>query len=254
MSTSPSPSRPARRLIVNADDFGQSEGINRGVARCHERGILTSASLMVRWPAAASATDYARAHNGLAVGLHLDFCEWTFETDRWFPLYEVVPLRDEAAVRAEIDRQLTTFRALMGCDPTHLDSHQHAHQQEPVRHAVIEAASRRGIPVRGCHPAVTYRGDFYGQGKNGLPRDGAITVEYLTVLLDTLPEGITELGCHPALGLDVRSVYLTDRERETAVLCDRRIRAAIERREIELMSFRDLPAILTAGGATDSHV
>jgi predicted glycoside hydrolase/deacetylase ChbG (UPF0249 family) len=254
MSNSRPPSRPARRLIVNADDFGQSEGINRGVARCHEAGILTSASLMVRWPAAASAAEYACAHGRLAVGLHLDFCEWTCETGRWFPLYEVVPLRDEVAVREEIDRQLTSFHTLMGCDPTHLDSHQHAHQEEPVRQAVIEAAARRGIPVRGFHPAVRYMGDFYGQGKNGLPRHDTITVEYLTALLDTLPEGITELGCHPAFGLDLQSVYLTDREQEVAVLCDPRIRAAVHRQNIELVSFRDLPALLAADGATDSHV
>ena len=44
-----------RSLIVNADDFGQSRGVNRGVIEAHERGIVTSASLMVRWPAAESA-------------------------------------------------------------------------------------------------------------------------------------------------------------------------------------------------------
>ena len=241
-------------LIVNADDFGQSKGINRGVAECHEMGILTSASLMVRWPAAPAAAEYARAHDGLAVGLHLDFCEWTCEDGRWFPLYEVVPLDDEAAVRAEIDRQLASFHELMGLEPTHLDSHQHTHQEEPVRRAVIEAASRRGIPARGCHPAVRYVGDFYGQGKNAVPRHNTITVEYLTALLDALPEGITELGCHPAIGLDVQSVYLTDREQEVAVLCDDRIREAIEQRDIELVSFRDLPTLLAAGAATDSHV
>ena len=44
-----------RSLIVNADDFGLSPGVNAGVARTHEEGILTSASLMVRRPAAAAA-------------------------------------------------------------------------------------------------------------------------------------------------------------------------------------------------------
>ena len=42
----------SRAVIVNADDFGQSAGINRGIVEAHERGIVTSASLMVRWPAA----------------------------------------------------------------------------------------------------------------------------------------------------------------------------------------------------------
>jgi YdjC-like protein len=45
----------ARYLIVNADDFGQSSGVNRGIIEAHEKGILTSASLMVRWPATEEA-------------------------------------------------------------------------------------------------------------------------------------------------------------------------------------------------------
>ena len=54
--------RPARHLIVNADDYGLTSGINRGIAEAHENGILTSASLMVRYPAAAEAAAYAKAH------------------------------------------------------------------------------------------------------------------------------------------------------------------------------------------------
>ena len=54
--------RPWRYLIVNADDFGLSPGVNRGVVQAHERGIVTSASLMVRQPAAGAAAACARAH------------------------------------------------------------------------------------------------------------------------------------------------------------------------------------------------
>jgi hopanoid biosynthesis associated protein HpnK len=61
----------ARRLIVNADDFGQSSAVNRAVIRAHEEGILTTASLMVNAPAAAEAVELARRHPGLGVGLHL---------------------------------------------------------------------------------------------------------------------------------------------------------------------------------------
>ena len=52
--------RLKRYLIVNADDFGQSHGVNRGIIEAHERGVVTSASLMVRWPAARKAAAYAR--------------------------------------------------------------------------------------------------------------------------------------------------------------------------------------------------
>ena len=63
-----------RYLIVNADNFGLSVGVNHGIIETHEHGIVTSASLMARWPAAAAA--YARAHPRLGLGLHLDIGEW----------------------------------------------------------------------------------------------------------------------------------------------------------------------------------
>ena len=61
-----------RWVIVNADDFGRSRGVNRGIVEAHERGIVTSASLMVRWAAAADAAAYARMRPELSVGLHVD--------------------------------------------------------------------------------------------------------------------------------------------------------------------------------------
>ena len=58
---------PSRRyVIINADDFGQSPGINRGVIQAHEQGLVTSASLMVRWPAAAEAAAYGRERRAKA--------------------------------------------------------------------------------------------------------------------------------------------------------------------------------------------
>ena len=57
-----------RFLIVNADDFGLSEGVNRGIIEAHERGIVTSASLMVLKPSAVSAAAYSREHLRLRRG------------------------------------------------------------------------------------------------------------------------------------------------------------------------------------------
>src|SRR5579871_1440327 len=62
---------PARRLIVNADDFGRSDSINEAVIRAHREGILTTASLMVNEPAAAAAVGLAKKNPSLGVGLHL---------------------------------------------------------------------------------------------------------------------------------------------------------------------------------------
>src|SRR6185369_15065888 len=61
----------ARRLIVNADDFGRSRSINTAVIRAHREGILTSASLMVNEPDCAEAVALAQENPQLGVGLHL---------------------------------------------------------------------------------------------------------------------------------------------------------------------------------------
>ena len=117
-----------RSLIVNADDFGQSHGINQGVALAHTDGIVTSASMMVRWPAVSEAVVWARARSGFSLGLHLDLGEWTMRGGEWVQAYEVVPHDDPAAVAREVARQLGEFRRLMQREPTHLDSHQHIHR------------------------------------------------------------------------------------------------------------------------------
>src|SRR5690349_10875511 len=128
-----------RGLIVNADDFGQGPGVNRGVIRAFEEGVVTSASAMVRWPAAREAAAYARDHPSLGVGLHVDLGEWALRDGEWVVLYEVAGDEPEA-VRLEVARQVAAFRDLFGRDPTHLDSHQHRHREEPMRSAVKAAA------------------------------------------------------------------------------------------------------------------
>ena len=133
-----------KRLIVNADDFGLSAGVNRGIIRAHEEGIVTSASLMVRYPAAAEAAEYARRRPALSVGLHLDLGEWVYRGGGWAAAYEVVPPSDAAEVAAEVAYQLRNFGRLVGREPTHLDSHQHAHRSGPLRTIAAETAARLG--------------------------------------------------------------------------------------------------------------
>src|SRR5204863_697475 len=98
----------ARYLIVNADDFGLSPGVNRGIIEAHENGIVTSASLMVRWPAAQEAAAYALASPRLGLGLHLDFCEWIVRDHEWVIAYEVVSMTDATAIDQEVARQIET--------------------------------------------------------------------------------------------------------------------------------------------------
>ncbi len=229
-----------RYLIVNADDFGRSRGVNDGVIACHEDGILTSASLMVRWPAAGEAAVYARRKSRFSVGLHVDLSEWTVDKGEWRPLYERVAEDDEAAVEAEIGAQLALFRELVGGDPTHIDGHQHVQREEPAKSMLIGLAEELGVPLRELNDEVRYIGSFYGQGPDGTPLPEAITVDALLALLAQLPSGVTELGCHPALDEDLESMYLGERIEEVSTLCDPRVRDALREAEIRLLSFAEI--------------
>jgi len=224
-----------RRLIVNADDFGRSAGINRGVATAHERGVVTSASLMVRWPDAAGAADYAR-DRPISVGLHLDLGEWSPDGNGWRPLYTV----ETDDLETEVRGQLARFRELVGRAPTHLDSHQHVHRDEPLASIVSSVGAELDVPVRFVSPDVRYCGDFYGQTRLGEPLPEALDVEALLGLITSLPSGTTELGCHPGEPADLDSSYREERLREIGALCDPRVRAAIAAERIELCSFSDL--------------
>jgi YdjC-like protein len=86
--------------------------------------------LMVNWPSAAAAAQYARRTPALSVGLHLDLGEWVFRNGEWTSLYQVVRSDDPSAIEQEIVRQLERFQRLMGCEPTHIDSHQHVHRHD----------------------------------------------------------------------------------------------------------------------------
>jgi predicted glycoside hydrolase/deacetylase ChbG (UPF0249 family) len=228
-----------RRLIVNADDFGRSPGINAGVVEAGRRGIVTSASLMVRWPAAEEAARSKREVEQLSLGLHVDLGEWRFERS-WRPVYRVVPLDLEPELEAEVRAQLEAFRRLVGRDPTHLDSHQHVHQQEPALSVFAQLANELAVPLRNCSPHVRYCGDFYGQSGHGQPHQEGITLGRLVRIIRAIAPGTTELACHPARKADLESAYLGEREQELSVLCDPRLREIIESEGIVLCSFADV--------------
>ena len=230
-----------RYLIANADDFGQSHGVNQGIIEAYERGIVTSASLMVRWPAAAEAVAYSRQHADMSLGLHVDLGEWAYRDGTWICLYEVIPSYAMQVVTNEVYRQLEMFIRLVGKKPTHMDSHQHRHQHEPIRTVLIKVAQALEIPLRNNSAAVHYCGAFYGQTPQGISMPEAISVKGLIRTLATLSHGLTELGCHPGYGYDIDTMYRSERAEEVKVLCNLRIRTCIETMEIELCSFQDFP-------------
>lgn len=227
-----------RRLIVNADDFGRTEAVNKGVMLAYEEGIVTSASLMVRWPASEQAAEFALAHEDFGLGIHLDLGEWQRTGEAWEPVYVVAPTDDVQAVSTELGNQLGRFHKLMSRPPTHIDSHQHVHRSEPVASVVADFARRLGVPVRESSTSVRYCGSFYGQSGDGSPYPEGITVDALLKILDGLQPGVTELSCHPGLDDDLDNAYAVERGAEVTVLCDPRVRQAIDLLGISLVSYR----------------
>jgi predicted glycoside hydrolase/deacetylase ChbG (UPF0249 family) len=224
-----------RLLIVNADDFGLSHGVNRGIVEAHERGVVTSASLMVNRDAAADAAAYARERTELSVGLHVEL-----ERSRLSRLRRKNARRGQpspARAAAELAAQLDRFRRLVGRDPTHLDSHHHQHRVAPLRPVFVELADELGVALRHVDPRIRFRGDFYGHTAEWRPEPEAITPDALIRLLERLPAGITELGCHPGYPDGLKAWYRHERAEEVRSLCDPRVRAAIERLELQLVSF-----------------
>src|SRR4029079_6807551 len=148
------------RLIVNADDFGLSEAVNRAVIEAHEHGIVTSTSIMAGGSAFEHAAALATRTPTLDVGVHLTLTEQqpvaesvpslvgadgqfaphaTDFAKRW--LRGTIALAD---VRTELDAQIRRVRA-HGVRPTHLDGHQHVHVLPGIARVVAELAREHGI-------------------------------------------------------------------------------------------------------------
>jgi len=227
-----------KTLIVNADDLGLTAGVNRGVLRAHCEGIVTSASLMVRQPAAEAAAAAARLHPRLSLGLHVDLGEWRYDDGEWTAAYLWVDSSDGDAVGREVEAQLAAFQRLVGRDPTHIDSHQHVHREQPARDVLRDLASRLGIPLRGTS-AARYFGGFYGRGRHNQPLPEAITPEALVTALRELPDGVTELCCHPGEPTGQTLDYDAERAVELASLCHPAVRAEFGRDGVELRGFDD---------------
>ena len=229
-------------LIVNADDFGASAGINRGILECHTGGVLTSTSLMVTGRAVREAVSMSRDHPALAVGLHWDV--WG-EDEREFDT------RDRAAVRDEFRRQLDAFHRLLRRPPTHVDSHQHAHRQERLLPVFRELVSPLGVPLR-SDGRVRFVGGFYAQWEWLVTNLDYVSVPFLQRLLrEEVAEGWTELSCHPGYrSSNFASVYLAEREMEVRTLTDPRVRQTIDAVDIRLVSFAHVGSAPAGEGAS----
>ena len=192
-----------------------SAGVNEGIVAAHERGIVTSASLMVGRAFAGAAPAIAAGHRSLSIGLHLEIAG--------------------ESVESECRSQLAAFHHLLGCDPTHIDSHHHVHMSEPVASTARTMAAELDVPLRG--EGIRYEGGFFGRAEDGGPWLEGISVERLIAIVESLPPGWSELGCHPGIGVEEESSYSSERERELRTLCDPRVRAAVESSGVALRDF-----------------
>jgi chitin disaccharide deacetylase len=231
----PMDEKAVRNLVVNADDLGLSAAVNDGIFVAHAEGVVTSASLMVRQGAASAAAERAGEFPELALGLHLDLGEWNYEEGEWTLAYSHCDGDDPDAVAAECRAQLERFRALLGRDPTHLDSHQHVHEQEPAKGVAETLAAELGVPLR--NRGIRYEGGFYGQSGKGEPFPQGITPERLIELIRALQPGWTEIGCHPAAGPVPTSSYDAERQIELETLRDPEVKNLLNVMHINLCSF-----------------
>jgi chitin disaccharide deacetylase len=153
------------RLIINADDFGLTPGINRAIAELHAAGVLTSATLMAAGPAFDDAIATARANPTLAIGCHIVLTDGTPisppETiptllgpdKRTFRLKlagflaaALLGRIDEADIARETLAQITRLQE-NGITPTHLDTHKHTHILPLIARPILVAAEKTGIPA-----------------------------------------------------------------------------------------------------------
>ena len=151
------------RLIVNADDFGLTAGVNRAVAELHAAKVLTSTTLMARAGATPQAIDFAMATPSLGVGCHLVLVdgepvltarEIPSLVDRktgCFPsklttfLSRLFTGRIAAEeIEAEATAQIQSLKA-KGLRLSHIDTHKHTHMFPPVLRPVLRAARAAGI-------------------------------------------------------------------------------------------------------------
>jgi hopanoid biosynthesis associated protein HpnK len=288
-----------RNLIVNADDLGWTQGVNRGIAEAHRNGIVTSTSLLANGFAFEGGVRAARESPRLGVGVHLNLSDGKpvappervkslldengdFSGGPETLLLRLTAKKLEAKeVETEWNAQIEKVRAA-GIRPTHLDGHKHVqmlpglfavalrlakkHGIEAVRVA-HEASSLRAALTSGCEPTgVTLKQGVQARGLKLLARDaremteragigaadyfcgiaqtGVLSKKGVQQLLASLPEGTTELMCHPGYAdadLERSPTRLQkSREAELELLTDNEIRKSIATLGIRLINYGEI--------------
>lgn len=250
-----------KKLIVNADDFGLSRGINYGIIEAHRHGLVTSTTAMMNAGAIEHAAQLSADFPSLDVGLHFVLSygsplsampSLTREgaLGKWLWRIAEEGKLNDAEVAEELRQQYTRFVALFGRAPTHIDSHHHAHLIPSVWKLVTAFAQEKGLPVRIDHSAVRaqnlsvqgvkgvegFISDFYGE--NATPQFLLNALSHAT----RHGEQSVELMCHPGYVDNVtrQSRYCDPRLTELAVLTAPEIKQAVSALGFQPATWRDL--------------
>ena len=269
-----------KQLVVNADDFGFTRDVNQGIIEAHQQGILTATTLMANGDAFDDAVRLARENPALDVGAHLVLIGGGALATPGSALPRTVPrfLAAIASRRIHIyDELAAQVRRILdaGLAPTHMDTHKHTHLAPAVLDAVARVAEEFGIPwVRRPFdlPLTAARGGAPWlkhaiSGSLGLQRarfhrvlarhhcrttdhfagfqiTGRFRTGELVALIRTLPEGSTELMCHPGRATSelqrARTRLKESREQELAALIAPETRRALAESGVELVNYRTL--------------
>jgi chitin disaccharide deacetylase len=229
-----SSSRAIRRaLIITADDFGLHLRVNEAVERAHRNGVLSAASLMVGAEAAPDAIERARRLPSLRVGLHLVLADGS-ACSRLSAIPDLVDaegrfadsmVRDgfrffflprvRAQLAMEIRAQFEAFAAT-GLPLDHVNTHKHFHLHPTVLSMVLKIGRDFGmramrLPREAAAPLglrpwtalVKARLDHHGIAHNdqvtGIAQSGRLDEAAFIEALERLPDGVTEIYCHPAV-------------------------------------------------------
>jgi predicted glycoside hydrolase/deacetylase ChbG (UPF0249 family) len=241
----------AKAVIINADDLGYDPAVSRGILEAMDRGVVSSATMMVNGPHAENAAALAK---GRAIGLHFNLARWApasvgfpaqFLTEGAFSEARVAELPAEVVEREAL-AQADKLESLLGQRPTHVDVHKHLHRNAAVLEGVLAAAAVRGLPVRaldapmrdvvlrrGVKSTTAFVGDAGSQAYWTFARFRAA--------MEELGEGITEVMCHPGYApVAVKSGYSAQREVELQTFTHEGARRLLERLGIARVDFRAL--------------
>lgn len=267
----------ARRLIVNADDFGFTHDVNAGIVEAHRRGIVTATTLMANAPAFDHAVELARQNPTLDIGCHIvliggpSLAEPGVQLPRTVRqlLVRLARVRPPDWIEREIEAQLEKILRA-GLRVSHLDTHKHTHLAPPVLEVVCRMSQKYSVPwvrrpfdlpLTGSTPAATraVNSAFRAVRRRfdrTLARYGCRTTDHfagfqwtgnygaaeLVSLIGCLPEGLTEFMCHPGHCTDELRAAPTrlkeSRQRELDALAAPEVRQALAKSGVALSGYR----------------